>query len=151
MKISSKGLDIIKYEEGLRLKAYKDKAGHLTIGWGHKDDTMSPNLEITLDQAEIMLRNDLHWVESALQGFNLNQNEFDALCSLIFNIGHGAFLSSTIRRRLIEENMESATKEFTKWVWITIVDEAGNERKVIDPVLVRRRAKEKNLFITPCK
>jgi len=151
MKISEKGLNLIKYEEGFSLKAYYDRGGNLTIGWGHCDNTMSPNHTITTYQAELLLMSDIKWVESALKGYDLNQNEYDALCSLVFNIGHGAFLQSTIRRRLIEGDFIGASKEFDKWIYSSKKDKkTGVIKKEIDPILVKRRAKEKNLFLTPC-
>ena len=95
-------LNIIKNHEGLRLKAYKCSAGVLTIGYGHTKD-VTHDMVITEPDAELLLIQDIIYFEKQLNSLNLNlnQNQFDALISWIFNLGFYAFMDSTLKR-LIE-------------------------------------------------
>ena len=90
MTISQTGLNLIKRFEGLRLTAYKDATGTLTIGYGHTGKDVREGQTITEEQAESLLRQDLksseYCVEQAAQA-HINQNQFDALVSFTFNVG----------------------------------------------------------------
>ena len=90
MKISANGLELIKRYEGLRLKAYKDPAGVLTIGYGHTSGVKSGDV-ITEEKATEYLQMDVVKAEAQVlfynDRYNFNQNEFDALVSFAFNIG----------------------------------------------------------------
>ena len=68
----------------------------------------------------------------------LTDNQFDALCSFVFNLGSGAFQSSTLRRRLNRGDYEGAANEFPRWVF------AGG-RKLKG--LIKRRSDERLLFL----
>ncbi len=72
----------------------------------------------------------------------INQNQFDALTSFTFNVGSGNFQSSTLRRLLNEGDYTGASNEFWKW---------RRSNGKIAGGLVRRRADEKALFLTPIK
>lgn len=74
----------------------------------------------------------------------VNPNQRDALVSLTFNIGVGSVCKSTLLRKLNLGDPHGAAQEFTKWHYATV----GN-RVVSLPGLVRRRAAERALFITP--
>ena len=86
MKTSPKGIALIKEFEGLRLKAYKCPGGVWTIGYGHTAGVKS-GMVITEAQAEEYLKADLIVFERYLNGLGLalNQNQFDALVSFIYN------------------------------------------------------------------
>ena len=98
-------MNFIKSHEALRLKAYQDSKGVWTIGWGHTKG-VQPGDVITREQAEQFIRDDFAWVERPLNADLVTgrdmplvtQNEFDALCALVFNIGSDAYLESTVRR-----------------------------------------------------
>lgn len=145
MKTSQAGIDLIKQHEGLRLEAYPDPASGAepwTIGYGHTKGVM-PGQRITQEQAEQFLRDDLWWAEDAVNGsvtVNITQAQFDALVSLIFNIGATAFKKSTLLRKLNDFDYEGAADEFLKWV-----KAAGKEM----PGLVNRRKAERALFLSP--
>lgn len=74
----------------------------------------------------------------------VNPNQRDALVSLTFNIGVGSACKSTLLRKLNRNDYVGAANEFTKWHYAR----AGN-RVISLPGLVRRRAAERALFITP--
>jgi lysozyme len=99
---SKLGLEEIKRHEGLRLTAYDDGAGNLTIGYGHKVVSDMP-LRITREQAEKIFLSDVAIAEAAVNRFvqvPLTSSQFDALVSLVFNWGAGNFSQSELLRRL---------------------------------------------------
>lgn len=140
MKTSDRGLDLIRFFEQLRLTAYRDAVGVLTIGYGHTANVREGQ-RITEAQADAFLAEDVSWAEDAvLNGVTtpLTQNQFDALVSLVFNIGAGAFATSTIRRLLNAGLYREAAEEFPRWRYAKGKVLAG---------LVNRRAKERELFL----
>ena len=146
MRISANGIELIKRFEGLELESYQDIAGIWTIGYGHTE-TAGPNQKITEREAEQLLMQDLRPRERAvdsLANVPLNQNEFDALVSFVYNVGENAFRGSTARRRLNQNNRLGAADALTWWNKATVggvlVEVTG---------LTRRRAAERALFLTP--
>lgn len=145
MHVSPSGVDLICNFEGLRLKAYDDGVGVWTIGFG---TTKYPNgIRVkkgdtcTLDQAKAYMQNDLKSFEQTVNNtvkVLLNQNQFDALVSLAYNIGSTAFNNSTLVRQLNEGNYKAAANQFNVWV------NAGGKRM---QGLVNRRAAERTLFL----
>ena len=139
MHTSQKGLDLIKSFEGLRLTAYDDGVGVQTIGYGHTKG-VKPGMTITADQAVQFLREDLHSAErdiDRLVTVHLCQHQFDALASLVFNIGGTAFRDSTLLRKLNAGDYAGAAVQLDRWV------HGGGK---IMPGLVKRRAAERALF-----
>ena len=140
MRIGSDGLNLIKQFEGLSLKAYKCPAGVWTIGYGSTKG-VKQGMVITERQAVERLKQDVRVAEVALNklGVNFAQNQFDALCSFIFNLGAGAFATSTLKKRILAQaDDEAICAEIVKW------HNAGGK-----PLtgLKRRRVAEANLFI----
>ena len=140
MLVSENCINIIKHFEGCKLEAYRCSAGVLTIGYGHTGNVHPSDL-ITQQQAEKLLKVDVerfcHGVKKSVK-VRLNQNQFDALVSLSFNIGLGNFRKSTLLELLNDGDYLGAANEFWKW------RRGGG---VILPGLVRRRAAEADLFI----
>lgn len=137
--ISQEGLALIKSFEGCVLKAYQDPVGIWTIGYGHTHDVHS-GMTITAKQADAYLRCDVADAEQAVNSsvtVPLTQNMFDALVSFTFNVGIGAFKKSTLLRKLNQNKLCDAVKEFDRWVY------AGGKKL---PGLARRRASEKKMF-----
>lgn len=142
MKLSPEGLDAIKQHEGFRADVYDDGAGFLTIGYGHKltPDEIGVLTVVSFAQATQLLRRDVQAAEAAVNDavtVPLVQGEFDALVSLVFNIGAGAFRRSTLLRKLNAEDRAGAAREFGRWVF------AGGKRMA---GLVSRRAAEAAMF-----
>ena len=141
MKTSPKGIALIKKFEGLRLKAYLCPGGVWTIGYGHTA-CVKPGMVISEAQAEEFLKADLISFERYLNGLGLalNQNQFDALISLIYNIGIGNFQKSTLLRKArINANDNSIMDEFLRWVY--------SKGRVL-PGLQRRRLREMKLYFS---
>ena len=137
MRISESGKEFIKKHEGLRLVRYPDAGGKDTIGYGHlilASDVIGTN--ITQQQADMMLSSDLMWAEKAVNDgilIALNQNEFDALVSFVFNVGSGAFSKGTLRN-LINSRQPSAA--IYNW-WTTHYITAGG--KELEGLKTRRK------------
>ena len=147
MKISERGITLLKSFEGLELEAYQDIAGIWTIGYGHTGPDVRQGQRISEREAEALLRRDLRSREDAVSRFvsvPLNQNEFDALVSFVYNVGAEAFRRSTVLRRLNRGARMSAADALTWWNKATI---DGILREITG--LTRRRAAEKALFVTP--
>jgi len=144
-KINKNGLNAIKQWEGLQTNAYQDSAGVWTIGYGHTAAAGEPipveGLSISLDEAEKLLKHDLSQYEQAVQEnvkVPLNDNQFAALVSFTYNVGISAFKSSTLLRKLNQQNYEAVPSELMKWV-------NSKGRKVQG--LVNRRAAEAGLWV----
>ncbi|MEM9168622.1 MAG: lysozyme [Pseudomonadota bacterium] len=147
MKTSESGIALLKEFEGLELEAYQDIAGIWTIGYGHTGPDVKPGMRISEREAEALLRRDLRSREdavSSLTSVSLNQNEFDALVSFVYNVGIGAYRGSTARKRLNRGNREGAADALTWWNKATV---DGVLRPVLG--LTRRRAAERALFLKP--
>lgn len=116
MKISEAGIKLICEWEEFKPYAYVCPAGLWTIGYGHTGG-VKPTDKIDIAQGEAYLRNDLEIVERCLNALKLelNQNQYDALCSLIFNIGIGNFKRSTMLKYLQAKQYDKASGEFLKW------------------------------------
>jgi lysozyme len=102
-------------------------------------------LHITEAQAEMLLRSDLRQTALFLASVTraaLNQNQFDALASFIFNVGQGNYAQSTLRKKLDAGDFAGAADEFPKWKYGTM-----DGKKVVLNGLVRRRAAERELFL----
>lgn len=145
MQISSNGITKLKREEGEKLKAYLDSRGIPTIGVGHTGKIdgkpVALGMTITAEKSSELLKGDLQWVEDAISSLvrvPLNQNQYDALCSLIFNIGKTAFSGSTVLRQLNLKNYQEAADAFLLW------KKAGNDPDILLP----RRQRERTLFLS---
>lgn len=144
MKASQNCINLIKRFEGCSLTAYKCPAGVYTIGYGHTQGVKNLD-KITQKEAEELLKEDIKAFETTLNVFvlpscTLNQNEFDALVSLIFNIGILNFKRSTLLKKLMAHDKQGAAEQFDVWVYAKGVKLAG---------LVKRRQAEKELFLKP--
>lgn len=120
MKTSDNGIEQIKTFEGFRSMPYLDTAGKWTVGYGHlmvDGDGCVQGSPITMGQATELLRKDLHTAEECVNsaGVQLDQNEFDALVSFVYNLGCGAFQRSTLLKLLKSGNKTAAAGEFPKW------------------------------------
>ena len=139
MKTSNKGIELIKRHEGFRNKAYKCPADVWTIGYGHTRGVNNGDV-ITEMEGERFLRQDLAHAEAVVnsQRVDLTQNQFDALVSLVFNIGSGNFTRSTLLRKVkVNANDPTIAYEFSRWKY------GGG--KVL-PGLVKRRKDETDLY-----
>lgn len=139
-------INLIQNEEGFRTQAYKCPAGIWTIGYGLTSINgrpIQPGQLITQPQAELYLKQRVAEIKTEISSFikvPLNDNQLAALISFAYNIGIGAFKTSTLARLLNKKNYSEAANEFPKWVH-------ANHGEVL-PGLVIRRQKEKELFLS---
>lgn len=141
MKTSQRGIDLIKEFEGYSERVYMCDGGKYTIGYGHTRG-VEPGDTCTREQAEEYLRMDVVEAEETIEALvkvPLTQNQFDALVSLVYNIGSGNFYDSTIRR--VINNNVSDINEYRK-AWMMWVKSKGKILKGLE----RRRIAEFNLF-----
>ena len=110
--------DLIKKYEGCKLTAYKCPAGVWTIGYG---TTVYPNGQpvregdqITRADAEAFLT--IYIKQKIKLPAGLNANQQDALTSLIYNIGQGAFDRSALKRAIEAKDWKAVYKN---WDWVT--------------------------------
>lgn len=140
MNISKNGIDFIKKEEGLILNAYLCPANVWTIGYGHTNGVKKGD-KITEEQAEDFLVNDLLYSERVVNKMvkvKLNQNQYDALVSFVFNVGSGSFINSTLLKKLnAGANNDEICVELRRWVF-------SKGKKL--PVLIARRQRECELY-----
>lgn len=142
-KLSLTGLELIKSFESCKLYAYKclPSEKFYTIGYGHYGADVKKDMKITQKQADNLLLKDcekfVKHVNTYMSTYNFNQNQFDALVSFAFNIGSINQLTASGTRPI--EQISSK---------ITLYNKSGGQ---VISGLVKRRAKEKELFDAPTK
>jgi len=140
VNIGPAGIALIQSYEKCRLRAYKPTPNDVwTCGWGSTAGVTQDTVW-TQEEADAAFLKDLAWVERCLSDnvtVPLIQNEYDALCSLVFNIGCPQFKKSTLLRLLNQSDFDAAQKEFAKW-------DKQNKQPLAG--LTRRRAEEAALF-----
>ena len=145
MEMSNNGINMLKGFEGCRLAAYQDSVGVWTIGYGWTQPVngvpVGKGMTITQETADSLLRSGLVQYEKGVTGLvkvTINQNQFDALVSLTYNIGTNAFKNSTLVKKLNAGDYRGAADQFDVWV------NAGGKRM---QGLANRRTKEKEVFL----
>lgn len=138
------GTSLIKSFESCRLTAYRDGNGILTIGWGHTGPDVYEGLVWTQEQADWQFSLDIISRASTAVNIYVHQpvsdNQFAALCSLCYNIGMGDFHSSTALKCINSGDFAAVPGAIGLW---------NKVRGQISPGLVRRRAAEVELWLTP--
>ena len=141
MKTGEKGKKLIKSFESCKLKAYRCPAGVWTIGYGHTKG-VKEGMVISQEDAERFFEEDIKEFEKQLNSLQLaiNQNQYDALMSFIYNVGLARLAKSTLLKK-VKANSEDKTirNEFNKWVY-------SGAHKL--PGLQRRRAAEADLYFS---
>lgn len=140
MKIGPQGIALIKSYEQCRLHAYMPTPDDVpTIGWGATRGVSMGDVW-TQEQADARFLEDIAWVEECVNRavtVPMQQTEFDALCSLCFNIGCRAFSGSTLVKKLNEADFDGASEQFKVW---------NKQHGAILAGLTRRRTEEAELF-----
>lgn len=145
MKLDDAGIKFISKEEGIRLKAYKCSAGVWTIGIGStyypSGAKVKEGDQITLPEVYTIFSNVVREFELTVIRsikITLNQNQFNALVSLCYNIGVGAFSKSTLVKKI---NSGESLEIINQWflVWNKVKGRANL-------ALLQRRKREISLF-----
>jgi len=140
MMLALPGRQLIQRWEKCRLESYQDDRGIWTIGWGHTGPEVGPGLAWTQAQADATFLKDTstaQWAVNRAIKAPMTQNQFDALCSLCFNIGVTAFGCSTLVRMFNSGDLIGVRGQFLLW------DHTNHQ---VDPGLENRRESELALF-----
>ena len=146
MKLSISGLELIKKHEGFRSKPYLCPANVPTIGYGatyYLNDTSVSMTDgsISKSQASDLLKQMVVRYEQGVERYvqsEINQNQFDALVSFAYNLGLGAFKSSTLLKKINADPCDPDIHyQFKRWV---------RANGIILDGLVRRRKEEVELY-----
>ncbi len=147
-KIGTKGLDLIKSFEGLKLKPYLCPANVPTVGYGstfYENDkkVKLTDPSITEQRASELLLDSLKGFERYVDSYcrdDINQNQFDALVSFCYNLGPANLKSSTLLKKAnVNPNDPTIAQEFLKW------NKAGGKAL---KGLTKRRQAESNLYFS---
>lgn len=144
LEISRNGLELIESFEGFRARAIRLSNGKYTIGFGHTA-TAREGMVVNREQAEELLRWDLGPIEDFIRQNTLtplNQNQFDAIVSFVFNIGLEDFKNSEILRHLNRGEPVAAAIALSAWRNAHL-----NGQNIVVDALVRRRALEASMFL----
>lgn len=145
-KVTRAGILLIAAFEGLRRRAARLPDGRWTIGYGH---TLSARdgAEVSEEDAQALLHFDLLPVAEAVNNLvytPLTQNQFDALTAFAYNVSIETFRTSDVLKRVNEGRLTEAACALDLWRKA----ELSGEPVILD-ALIRRRAAEKALFLTP--
>jgi len=139
-RTNQNGLLLIKSFEGLKLNAYKDPVGIWTIGYGTTRG-VKPGMRISESRAIELLQEDLARFEKSIHEavkVPVNDNQFSALASFTYNVGPGAFRSSTLLKLLNGGNIRGAADQLPRW---------NKAKGRVLAGLTRRRNAERLLFL----
>lgn len=150
MQLSDKGLKLIEEFEGFRSHPYKDLAGVVTIGYG---TTYYPNGKKVSLSDKPLTEQEAHKIKQTVidrdfvpevrgllsdSKVPITQDMFDALVSLVYNIGVDAFKHSSVLRYLKNGDKQSAANAMLMW-------NKANGRVIGG--LAKRREAERELFL----
>jgi lysozyme len=144
--VSPNGIDFLIKEEGMILHPYKDAVGIPTIGigctyWENGERVKMSDRAISKERAISLFRTVLKHYETTVWSItrdDINQNQFDALVSLCFNIGVGALKGSTVLKWVNKDPSDPNIKAaFEMW------RNAGGQ-----PILLKRRRREAKLYFS---
>src|SRR5690625_4394084 len=138
-------LPLVKASEGCQLLSYPDPATGgepFTIGWGQTGPDIGPSTAWTQAEADAALIDTLkancRRIKASV-AVPLEPQQLAALSSFVYNVGIGAFRSSTLLELLNYGEYEDAADQFPRWKYAD-----GN----IMQGLVTRRRRERSLFLT---
>ncbi len=144
-RVSAAGIGLMHSFEGCRLAAYPDPGSRdgnpWTVGWGSTGPGISRGITWTQAQADARFEEDINKfaanVAKLVEGVATSQLQFDALCSLAYNIGVTALRGSTVLRKHKAGQYQDAARAFLMW--------NKNDGKVMRG-LTRRRLAESDLY-----
>lgn len=118
LRIGPKGLALVKFFEGCRLKAYLCSAGVPTLGWGATGKDIKLGMTWTQEQADARLVEDLRRFERGVEALvdgKATPGQFSALVAFAFNVGIGALTKSTLLKRHNAGKFDEAAAQFLSW------------------------------------
>lgn len=148
---SSNGIALLKQLRGFKARPYKDSAGRIHVGYGHRlisGDGVAANDIIEEVQATGLLNKDVEKAASIVNGLvtsNLTQNQFDALVLFVYNAGIHTFQNSALLHYVNEEEFSKASSQFLSWCKVHTAQGAYIELAGLRQL----REAEQKLFNTP--
>ncbi len=143
MKVSDKGLELIKKHENFEPEQYVCPAGKLTIGYGTRISSC-PELkgkkisdEVATGYLKKHITDEIIPVIKNNVKVPLGQPQIDALVALIHNIGSGNFLKSNLLKNINLKDKEAALRDWKEFKL---------SKGKVQPGLEQRRQEEINLF-----
>jgi lysozyme len=150
--IPQAAVNIVKDEESFMGTVYDDR-GHWAYAYGHTaklgPPIPLPGMTITQPEAERLLLSDLTKVVGQVMPLikvRIAPNQLGAVASFVYNLGQTNFAASTLLKKINAGDLAGAADEFPKW------NKSTNPKTKVKEVLVgltRRRARERELFLTP--
>lgn len=131
-------------QEGWVNKVYRDSVGLPTVCVGHMDRSMRMGDHYSDEECIALTAKQLQQFIRAIDStviVPINDDMRTALTSLIYNIGIGAFRSSTLVKKLNKGDYVGAANQFTVWVF-----EGPSAKKTVSQGLLNRRLREQSLF-----
>ena len=158
LKLSKRGINLMKRYEGFRSAPYRDMVGVTTIGYGNtyypdRRKVKMTDKRLTEPQAEQLAMDIINLdfapavnkiFKDEIASGKLNQNMFDALVSLAYNIGTSALANSnSVTGNIKKGNYQAAADGFLLW-------NKGRVNGKLQPIngLTRRRKEERELFLS---
>lgn len=120
-RTNEEGIAIIKHFEGFSSTRYVCPAGYNTIGYGHRilaKENFPP--KISESEATKILRKDVCIAEDAVRrcvSVPLQDCQFSALVSFVYNVGEGTFRKSTLMKIINARKHEKVPEELQRWVF----------------------------------
>ena len=117
MDISQEGLSLIKKFEGCELEAYRCAANVLTIGYGSTKGVKEGDT-ITQEEADNLLLHEMNEYEGYINDMvevDLEQNQFDAMVSWVFNLGPANLKASTLLKVLNSKDYDGVPMQIKRW------------------------------------
>lgn len=147
-KISTKGIELICRLEGFSSHVYNDIVGNPTIGYGHKLLAFESYKTISQADAQKLLEQDVRFAETAVNKHVttlLEQEQFDALVSFVYNVGETAFRKSKLLQLINNGDFKAASIEILKWNHAAGEPSVGllNRRHIESLALYRVKVKAK--------
>ena len=146
-RLSSAGAAFIAEFEGFRSRPYRDAVGVWTIGYGSTKGVGPNSPPVTKTAALARLKREANETYGAAvraaakdAGVTLDQREFDALTSAVYNLGPGVLAEGrSLGQALRARNWRTAVAGA-----LLLYDKAGGRAL---PGLTRRREAERRLFL----
>lgn len=136
-------LELLKFEEGFRAKAYPDKGGVWTIGFGHTGPDVQRGQRITRERGVELLQEDMK--EALQQAIGLSPTLANAdtvrllaVADFCFNAGPHKYQTSTLKKKVDRQRWAEAAAQNAKWVYGYNTVTKTKEKM---GGLIRRRAK----------
>lgn len=139
--IANSTLQTIIHFESFSKLPYRDANGW-SIGYGHFMGPRPTMQSISVAEAYDLLRTDVKRFSDRVKAVvkqPMNQNQFDAMVSLAYNIGESAFSGSSVARLFNQGDVQGAADAFRLW---------KKSQGAVLPVLISRRERERNIFLS---